>query len=637
MKKIIITLLIIIHMGITNASNTMSAGTQAHVNADIARIHEVNLDVENTRGLLSFTTIGADTQCEYSNIQDALDDFVQVPVNFNLLRIAKNKTYHENLVINNSSITLVGGYSDCQAANSGVEPSGRTIIDGDANGSVLRITTTASNTRRTIILKNLFLTNGSSIGAGGGLLADTANARVSLVNVDINNNSAQYGAGIAIVDGDTDMTLQNSYLIGNVADYAGGLYCTGSTSSIVLTQSSSIVSNIANGTGDAPQGNGAGVFIDDRCRFSMYSGSVNNAFSGISFNYASGDGGGLYANNNAVILLNGHENCDAGNCIGDDINPVNVTGNEAGYLQIDNFRGGGIYARFSKVDMYAALVEGNSSTYEGGGIYVIREQLQIGRLHKACWDQLRCNYIKNNSSLKGGGIFNLTPTAMDVSSTYFEDNIAVDGVAIRLLTPNVPALKEATRFEGNVFNNNGNDETESIISLHAGMLEVVFVHNTIADNTASLAIFRVTNLVYTPFLQIHSSIIHNPGIPILSHDFSDYEVNISAVMANEIVSILPANNITNEAASLPGGAYLAVQDPLFADRNNRDYHLSMNSLAIDFINTLERTTIEYKDTDFEDWGIDDPNNQQNSPMFFYDLGADEFFPLADVIFKDGFE
>lgn len=619
-------------MGIAHASNTMSAETQAHVNADIARIHAVN-EYTKTRVGASFLGVGTDQDCHYSTIQEALNAFVQSGAAE--IRVARNKTYDENLIIDDMDVTIVGGYLDC--FNMGLPNAiggpgtSQAIIDGNDAGSVIRIQNTSEH--RTIVLKNLRLLNGETKGPGGGLVAYVVDARVSLINVDIRNNTAHYGAGIAIIGDGTDMTLQNSRVISNTANYGGGVYCTASGvasgSTMVLTDSSGIIANLTNGTGAFPNGNGGGAFIDEGCYFAMYSGSNQmGVLAGVSFNTAEFLGGGIYARN-ATILLNGHENCNVGDCIGDDINPVNLTGNVA-------YSGGGLSGSSSTVTIYAALIDANSSESAGGGISA-NGTLEIGRLHKGCWNQQHCNYFQTNSSQKGGAIKSSVAN-IDISSTGFENNTAFDGAAIYM----AEIVSHSLRVEGSVFNHNGNNFTESIIYTR-GAVEVEFMHNTLADNTASSAIFESAKSTLDssviPDLQVHSSIIDNQFIPVLKHNISSYPVHFSHIISNEITSMSNANTI-NDEENIGDGSFISfaptfLESPLFVDRNNRNYHLAANSPAIDYAHA--RLDVRYKDMDFEDRAFDDSDIEDNYFLSWHDIGADEHYAPLEVIFKDGFE
>ena len=623
----IITLLFISVAVMTQASNNINPEILKRIDADIALMSDHNQYTKS--GIPTFVTVGADDQCTYNTIQSAINDIFQAPIDFDI-RIANNKIYSENVNIPNMNATLIGGYSNCQAAINGVVPNGETLIQGGASGSVIQMESTTQ--RRTIIFQNLFIFNGST-NFGAGIKFNQVNTRTFLIDVKVSNNNAnQGGGGVAIIGGDTDMTLQNSIIGANNAKYGGGIYCSGAESSIVISENSGLILNNAIGTGSSPEGQGGGAYIDG-CYFGMYSGSVSDDLVGINDNIAKDEGGGIYATNNALILLNGHENCNSNSCIGDEINPVSMSRNES-----EN-SGGGISSFNSSVEIFAALIKENDGGSRGGAINIRGEGLlDIARLHLACWDDLHCNYFEGNSSILGGAIFNQA-ARVEIGSAYFENNVANVGAAIYSFgIANGNDFEFFTRVEGCVFNNNGSSSTQSIFYSFSGG-ESEYIHNTIADNNAQLAIFdsKYDNVDdATPFLQIYSSIIDNPGNLVLNHDIEDYEVVLSCIIANETTSISTSNNIINLAESFFLGTQISQGDPEFVDRNNKDYHLSPASTAIDTCRTPLQIPVVYKDIDFEERGSNDPNSVDFYYNFFYDIGADEFY-LNDLIFKHGFE
>lgn len=632
-KYQLLTLLLI--TGGADAANNLTPEIEQHINDDIALVHSVN-EQTKTSAIPSFLGVGADQQCHYSTIQEALDAFDQSGVDE--IRVSRNKTYNENLIIDDMDVVIVGGYLDCSVMSHpdviGGPGTNQSLIDGNQSGSVIRIQNTSQ--RRNVVLKNLRLLHGDTEGPGGGLVAYVVDAKVSLINLDIRDNTAHYGAGIAIIAGDTDMSLQNSRVLLNSAKYAGGLYCSGGASSLVLIDKSGIIANMANGTDSFPEGYGGGVFLDG-CYFAIYSGSATNGLRGIVLNSAVWSGGGIYARNSSTILINGHKNCDdSGRCIGDDDNPVNITSNSANAGGGISSGGGGSSSLSSSVTIFAGLIDGNTANYAGA--ISSSSKLKIGRLHQDCWDDVRCNYIKDNRGKKDVGA--ISGNKLDISSTYFEGNVSPFVSVIDALGPS-DASPMSIRLEGNVFNHNGDDSTTSMITVN-GSGEVEIIHNTIADNMASVSVIRAIRNGFSgkiPFLQIHSSIIDNPGVPILSHTvpFGTYTVNISAVLANETNSLTFNNLVSNDADNIAGGSFIEqIGSPLFVDRNNRNYHLRAFSPAIDYMLTTSRTTVLYKDMDYQDRGTDDPDVDDSYIFSYYDIGADEAY-FSETIFVNGFE
>lgn len=123
--------------------------------------------------------------------------------------------------------------------------------------------------------------------------------------------------------------------------------------------------------------------------------------------------------------------------------------------------------------------------------------------------------------------------------------------------------------------------------------------------------------------EIYSSVFNNNGNNGIG-GFQDNSIiqgttQIDCIMAHETSSFTGTN--------------IFLQDPNFIDRNNRDYHLSSSSLAIDVCDN-NFAGLQFKDIDFQSRGMDNINIANiNGP---YDIGADETAGI-DVMFKDGFE
>jgi predicted outer membrane repeat protein len=654
-KAIITTLSFLLYAhGIQADKTAPNVSMPDHVKADLALMHslEVYSQAQASQALLgSFLTVGGDPDqnwCNFSTIQAAINDAAQKGITE--IRVAYNRGYHENLTIDDISISLVGGYASCQAARVPfTSPNdNQATINGGANGSVVRIS--GASQRNTVLLKNLrlyggsgtltdFDGNGDYLSFGGGIYAGQATALVSLKNVDVVANSADHGGGINIIQGDTDMLLLDSRVTGNTATYSGGgISCAsgapGSDSSIVVAQNSGIIANIAGASG-------GGAWLSS-CFLALYSGSATSGLVGISANRAGRQGGGIYATE-STVALNGQQYCPAsGECLGDNTNPASIRANIAGFdgVSSDYFRsGGGIAANRSAVSINAGFIEGNTGVW-GGGIMLFISNLTVKRTGKACWNNQRCNYFLGNWSDDFGGAIWVKHGDMDISASFFEQNTSSIGSAIYITDDdNSPGF--STRIEGSVFNNNGNNSTESIIRVESeNGLEIV--HNTIADNTVSSEIYgaaiiqAISTFGDAPSLGIYSSILDNPGFENLYHNMLNYGASISCIITNDVVSLSAENEVNNPVVQLAGGARILNTIAGFADRGNRNYKLVAGAAAIDYCHTPTYAEVHFKDIEFQQRGVDDPNRGDNYFLSFYDIGADEAY-VGPLIFKDGFE
>ncbi len=183
-------------------------------------------------------TVGdVDNGCTYSTISEAIQ-----AVNDGLASVVRVTTnsYTENLILDDIDIEIIGGYIDCQAADTDDKSDiGFTLIAENANESVITITSDQSST---IHLENMMITGGSygiygnestvdltiqtvtiTENAGYGLFINQGQHNVLLNDVTI---SANEGSGVRCDDEPNIITIKgNSQLTENTApSYGGGLY-----------------------------------------------------------------------------------------------------------------------------------------------------------------------------------------------------------------------------------------------------------------------------------------------------------------------------------------------------------------------------------------------------------------------------
>jgi len=572
-----------------------------------------------------YATVGPDANCDFKTapngtqtIQDAIDVIV-----FDEIRLTNNTTFNENIIISNQSLVLKGGYDSCDKAEVDDVSNTTTTISGVANANSPVIRVFAPSDRRNIQLKNLSLSNGSgSISPGGGIGTYGANANIEIINTNIFFNTSTAGGGLFISGGNTAVSLIDSGISFNTASYAGGIFCTGEDTSITMSGKSGISQNTANGSGPTSlAGKGGGLFLKDSCRFTNYSGSASGlGIVGIQGNSATAEGGGIFAIDGAELLLYGHKqtgSCSNG-CLGDNKNPVNLNSNQANSDGIGTEGGGGAFLSGlgTHLQIYAGYIAdnyigiNNASNGNGGGIYIeSNAQFSSGRLLYDCWDRDRCNYFKGNkagrNSENGGAIYNSGGT-INIFNSYFEDNRATSGTAIASNSSGV------NNIEGSIFNHNGDltDNTfidgQVIIAQSNASYNMKF--NTFADNNVLGNIILLGN--DAGHFSIQASLFHDV-VPVIND--TNTQRTFNCIMAHETSSFNGINSM--------------VADPLFLDRNNRNYHLSKNSPAIDFCNQISSLV----DIDMDPRGFDLPNTNF---IGAYDLGADE---VGDLIYKSGYE
>ena len=562
----------------------------------------------------TFLTVGGDGSCDFNTATQSIQDAIDTGIGE--VRIAANGNHNQSININNINIKLRGGYADCAAAIIDDNQSaqfGMTSIDLLMSSNNPTVTIVGNQQRNFILLEKLILTGAKN----SPITAIGTNADIKLDQVIIQQNVMDSGfAGGAIFTSNSNaiFTLHDSIVNSNTAANGGGIFCSGSNTSIVLTGNSGIRFNTANGKG-------GGVFLSNGCQFTMYSGALDPgnlvSLEGIQRNTATEEGGGIYADTGAKVVLYGHQLCQFGSCLGDNAYPANVNDNRSDSDSSGNERGGGIYMTGlgTTVDIYAGLIARNIGQ-NGGGVYVNdKASLTVARLSKDCWDPVKCNYFHGNNSFATGGAIQNDQGFVNISSTYFEENEGSSGSVLYAFGNNSHNV-----FEGCVFNhNNSQGSSDDFVIRAAVSANVEISHSTFADNfITSTSVFGIT---LDSELRLFSSIVNEPDGDVL-------DANPGNVVSDCIM--------VHEAFSLGGtiSSNLYIDDPEFTDRNNRDYHLNMStSPAIDVCDD-SMSALQFKDIDFDERGIDDINvNDVDTP---FDIGADEAV-INDIIFKNSFE
>lgn len=575
----------------------------------------------------TFISVGDDNLCDIrlgtSKIQDAINTGAPE------IRIASNATYTENLLIDNQSVKLRGGFPTCVEANNNDQSGVWLEIDGSGSATtVIRIS--GSNQRNTVELDTLNIINGTGTLSypGGGVSMVGADVFLDINNTYIQENtSLGFGGGIGMVIGNADVRMVDSYLLFNNAKTGGGLSCIGANNSIELIGNSGVTGNSATAAGGvAADGQGGGVYLRDGCQFTMYSGTSDlNAFDfrGVYANTSKAEGGGIYAESGAQVILRGYEHCVEFDCEGDNTNPVSVTDNTADFANTGSFHGGGIYATGLNTVVFIAsgLLHENEASGYGGGIAVLDQaSLIIKRLTSECWYPERCNWFyRNDSGINngvGGAIYNDNAN-VDISATNFEENRADFATAIYSI-----GASAVTHVEGSIFARNGNNGISNfldqyVIRSYDGSSTQI-LHSTFVDNKSTINVFGIS--AGAGDFSLLSSIVHDATVGNVLNANAGGVINIDCVIAHEITSI-------------GSGTHLLVDDPEFVDRVAYDFHINaFNSPAVDFCNSS--TIPQNNDIDYQAFGWDNVNVTDIYGPF--DVGADETYG-NDLIFENGFE
>ncbi len=222
-------------------------------------------------------TVGSD-ECMFGNIQDAVDYVSENNDSVTEIHVASNKNYAEILVLDDTNVSIIGGFSDCLAAQAnnkndeGFEISGLSV-----NDAVVSITGDQQVT--TVYLENM------TIQEGAAGVVSTSTVDLTMKTVTVYNN---YQYGVIFLYGHNTVTLDDTIITYN---HGSGLVCAGENNLITIKGNSQLTHNTT-------AGSGGGMLLGDSCYVDALS-SVT-----VSHNAATdGYGGGIYADSGAQITM----------------------------------------------------------------------------------------------------------------------------------------------------------------------------------------------------------------------------------------------------------------------------------------------------------------------------------------------
>ena len=185
------------------------------------------------------------------------------------------------------------------------------------------------------------------------------------------------GGGLRIEEGSTAVLGRNTVITGNTAKSGGGVYTKGGK---VTINSSTITENKATG-------NGGGICAEDNSTVTVVGGEISSNTSAGVEQTASG-GGGLYTNNSTVTL-----------------DKVTITGNKA--ITDSRNDGGGILAAGSNLTITGSTITENTAPDCGGGLFLSHTNANITD-----------STIEGNQATQGAGVYlNDSPDVAEADCT----------------------------------------------------------------------------------------------------------------------------------------------------------------------------------------------------------------------------
>jgi len=191
------------------------------------------------------------------------------------------------------------------------------------------------------------------------------------------------GNGGGIYNWNADLTLINTVVMSNVADYNGGGVYVSEDSATLSVSSGQILSNTAN--------YGGGVYV--------YNGSATLNGGQIASNTANYYGGGVYVSNGSAMLNGGQIASNTANYYGGGVHVSNGSAMLNGGQIISNTAnyGGGMCVSYGNATLSDGQIVSNTAKHYGGGVYVWNST--------AAFTQTGVSTITHNFANNGGGVY----------------------------------------------------------------------------------------------------------------------------------------------------------------------------------------------------------------------------------------
>nr|HRC86869.1 hypothetical protein [Thermoanaerobaculia bacterium] len=338
--------------------------------------------------------VGTGTGCTHSNLSDALIAAAGNP-GLDTIHLLSGST-HQGQFLVAGPLTIEGGYASCTATT----PTGFSSVVGDnANRALFVLVSNGA----VVTLSRLQIHGGNVTGDGGGIYL-TGQGSLLLSGTLVFSNTATGAGGGVYVNGASGLFVHlggSSAITANSANRGGGLACSGATE-IQLDQAELVGNNTA--TTD-----GGGVYLASSC--ALYS-LAGGSFAGIAGNIAGNRGGGVYAETQANLNLDGSSRGLSA-----------LTGNQA----VD---GAGAYLTGvgTILRSYGGSITANTASSHGGGLFVDNgagAYLTTGlNAFNGCTDMVRCSLLSANQAAIGGGLFVDHVSGVTLQATFVEHNTA---------------------------------------------------------------------------------------------------------------------------------------------------------------------------------------------------------------------
>jgi CSLREA domain-containing protein len=225
-------------------------------------------------------------------------------------------------------------------------------IDANYLDRALHVVMTSANP--VVEFDGVTLRNGRSPGGGGAILC--GDGTLTLNDSTVTGNGA-WGGGGGIYGSECEVTLNDSFVTGNWTatngGHGGGLYVR--QGSLILN-SSTVKNNIA-GNGDYDGYGGGGIYFESGSgirTLTLDDSVVSNNHTGSGSSHCSGPGGGIWARNDAILVITNST----------------IHNNYIGAGSCGHYGGGIYYVGSQSLTVTGSTLSDNASNQAGGGMYI---------------------------------------------------------------------------------------------------------------------------------------------------------------------------------------------------------------------------------------------------------------------------
>ncbi len=561
-------------------------------------------------------------------------------------------TIINNIIINNSGTTTdalhfaAGGGIYLTYGQGTTVISGNLITDNSGNaagggrGGGIDLYATDAQILSNTIKNNL----AGKDGYGGGITVRGGKTTIAYNSITHNTGSRQRtGAGGGIyaigIEANSALTIVNNLIDNNIAingpisaglsGRGGGIYIKNYSHGIIQGNTFNKNTAAKNGAGTfLPSGNGGGLYLENAQAIPIENNTFEGNIGGYNFD---GNGGGAYIYQSGILF--------SGN---------RLTGNSATWTGSQGI-GGGIIIHDSTVQVISNVIESNFAAGYAGST-TIYQGIGGGIVISNSTATLRSNQILSNTTTNsisgtlgsGGGIDSISSTLIIQENTIANNNANAWKVSVGggLYLYNSVFTLEGNRITGNTaFGNQWGRGGGIRLAICPAF---TITNNIIAKNSSGelgsgIGSFNSTGKI------IHNTIAENTqgdGTGIyLDHGPGSITLANNIIVSQTVgISVTAGSTVTINATLWGAGTWANTHDwfgsgtiitgtinlwgnPSFVNPANLDYHIALNSAALDSgVNAGLRRDI---DGDYRPMG------------FGYDIGADEvhqkiylFLPLT---------